>query len=148
MITTVRIQAQAQARAQAAILAALILASSVARAAEGCARVEVQNVRPQQGFLMLAAFADEAGFGNRPVTSLRLASGDATMRFELCGLSGTQTALTLYQDLDGDGRMGRNLLGMPTEPWGASGDPGTMGPSWATTHRALDGQVLVVRMSQ
>jgi uncharacterized protein (DUF2141 family) len=44
--------------------------------------------------------------------------------------------------------MGRNVLGIPTEPWGASGKPGMMGPSWDTTRMPLDGQVLVVKMSQ
>jgi uncharacterized protein (DUF2141 family) len=56
-------------------------------------------------------------------------------------------ALTLYQDLDGDGRMGANIVGLPTEPWGSSGTPGTFGPSWETGRVKLDGSVIVVRMS-
>jgi uncharacterized protein (DUF2141 family) len=132
----------------AGLCTALALATSAAGAAEGCASVEVQNVRPQQGFLMVSAFLDEASFGRKPVAALRLAAGEATMRFEVCGLSGPQVALMLYQDLDSDGKMGANLLGLPTEPWGASGSPGMMGPKWDTSRMPLDGQPLVVRMSQ
>ena len=114
----------------------------------GCASVEVQNVRPQQGFLMLAAYSDAASYGRKPVTALRLAAGDAVMRFHLCGLVGSSVALQLFQDLDSDGKMGKNLVGMPTEPWGSSGSPGMMGPTWETGEVALDGKTIVVRLSQ
>jgi uncharacterized protein (DUF2141 family) len=38
-------------------------------------------------------------------------------------------ALTLFHDLDGDRKMARNAMGMPTEPWGFSKDAmGNFGP--------------------
>ena len=115
----------------------------------GCATVEVHHVRPGQGFLMLAAFADAASFRSRPVVALRLPAAEATtMRFPLCGLAGDAVALTLFQDLDSDGKMGVNRVDMPTEPWGASGTPGAFGPSWDTGKVALDGNPIVVRLSQ
>ncbi len=116
-------------------------------AAPGCAAVEVQNVRPSQGHLMVAAYASAEDFSKKPVTTQRLAAGEQTMRFTLCGLSGSAVALTLYQDLNSDGKMSRNLLGMPTEPWGSSGTPGAMGPTWEGARVALDGSTVVVRMS-
>ena len=116
--------------------------------AQTCATVEVQNVRPKQGFLMLAAYVSADSYNKQPVAQMRLAAGDATMSFQLCGLSGDSVALTLFQDLDSDGKMGQNLLGMPTEPWGASGSPGLFGPKWETTKVALDGSTIVVKMSQ
>lgn len=128
-----------------ALLLALLAAGSAR--AQGCAIVEVHHVRPQQGQLMVAAYADAESFGKKAVAELRLPAGAALMRFELCGLGGSQVALTLFQDLDSDGRMARNPLGVPTEPWGASGKPGMMGPTWDTTRVALDGQTIVVRMA-
>jgi uncharacterized protein (DUF2141 family) len=113
-----------------------------------CATVEVQNVRPQQGQLLVAAYADADSFGKKSLVSHRVPAGDATTRFELCGLSGSTVALTMYQDLDSDNKMGKNLLGMPTEPWGSSGTPGMFGPSWDTGKVALDGKPIVVRLSQ
>lgn len=118
------------------------------QAQTGCATVEVNNVRPQQGFVMLAAYADAASYSKKPVAALRLAAGDAVMRFAVCGLVGDSVALQLFQDLDGDGKMAVNLVGMPTEPWGSSGSPGMMGPSWDTGNVALDGKTIVVRLSQ
>jgi len=124
------------------------LAAPVQAATPGCATVEVQNLRPQQGRLMVAAFLTADTFGKKAVSALDMAAGEATMRFEVCGLAGDSVALTLYQDLDSDGKMGRNLLGVPTEPWGATGKPGMMGPTWDTARMPLDGELLVVRMSQ
>jgi|GEM_PF-922904 len=113
-----------------------------------CASIEVHNVRPQQGQLMVAAYADADTFGKRPTVSLRVPAGEATTTLQLCGLVGPVVALTLFQDLDSDGKMGRNVLGMPSEPWGSSGSPGAFGPSWDTAKVTLDGKRLVVRMSQ
>ena len=128
---------------------ALPAAAQPAAAQPGCVTIEVHNVRPGQGFLMVAAFADAASFRSRPALALRLPAAEAaTMRFPLCGLAGDVVALTLFQDLDGDGKMGANLVGMPTEPWGASGTPGAFGPTWDTGKVALDGNPIIVRLSQ
>lgn len=133
-------------------LATLLLAAAAATFAPAfaqiCATVEVDNVRPQQGLLMVAAYGSAETFGKTPLAQLRLPAGDAKMKFELCGLSGSEVALMLFQDLDSDGQMGRNLVGMPTEPWGASGTPGMFGPSWETGKVALDGKPIAVRLSQ
>lgn len=122
-------------------------AAFVARA-QNCIDVVVENVRPQQGFLMVAAFGSAETFGKAPLTQLRLPAGEARMSFQMCGLSGSEVALTLFQDVDGDGKMSRNLLGVPSEPWGASGSPGMFGPSWDTARVALDGKAVPVKLSQ
>ena len=44
----------------------------------GCATVEVHHLRPGQGFLMLAAFADATSFRSRPAVALRLPAAEAT----------------------------------------------------------------------
>lgn len=116
--------------------------------AQNCITVEVHNVRPQQGHIMVAAFTDAEAFGKNAVLSMRVQAGEAITPVQLCGVAGNIVALTLFQDLDSDGRLGRNVLGMPTEPWGSSGKPGSFGPSWDTAKVALDGSVVVVRLSQ
>ena len=124
-----------------------LLPLAPAAQAQVCVNVDVQNVRPQQGHLMLAAYSDAESFGKKPVQSLRVVAGEATMTVQVCGLAGSSVAFTLFQDLDSDGKMGKNALGMPTEPWGSSGTPGMFGPSWETGKVALDGKPVVVRMS-
>jgi uncharacterized protein (DUF2141 family) len=116
--------------------------------AQTCATVEVHNVRPDQGQLMLAAFVSADAFGRAPAQSMRVPAGSATMQVQLCGLAGDKVALMLFQDLDGDGRMGRNVVGLPLEPWGSSGKPGANGPVWDSAQVPLDGQPIVVHLSQ
>jgi uncharacterized protein (DUF2141 family) len=126
-----------------------LLATTTAQAqSPGCAQVEVSNVRPQQGHLMIAAYADAESYNKKPLVSLRLPAGETTMSFQLCGLTGSAVALALFQDLDSDGKMAKNLLGLPTEPWGGSGTPGTFGPNWDNGRVALDGKTITVRLSQ
>jgi uncharacterized protein (DUF2141 family) len=122
-------------------------AASPAAWAQDCATVEVRNVRPGQGSLMITAYTDADSYGKKPVTSIRLPAGEAVMSFQLCGLSGKDLALMLFQDLDSDGMMGRNLMGLPTEPWGSSGTPGMFGPTWETGRVARDAGPIVVNMS-
>ncbi len=112
-----------------------------------CATVDIDNVRPQQGQLMVAAYASAETFGKRPLKAIRVPAGETRMSVQLCGLSGNEVALMLFQDLDSDGKMGRNIMGMPTEPWGSSGNPGMFGPQWATGKVALDGRPIAVKMS-
>lgn len=131
----------------ATLLLALLSTVSIARA-DTCAEVVVENVRPQRGHLMVAAYANAQDFGKTAVTQQRLPAGEARMSFKLCSLSGSEVALTLFQDLDSDGKMARNLLGVPSEPWGASGSPGTFGPNWDSTRVLLDGKPIVVKLSQ
>ena len=137
----------AQTAQTAAPAAAPATATTTAAPATGCATVNIDNVRPQQGQLMLAAYGDAATYGKKPMVALRVPAGEARMQVQLCGLSGTQVALMLYQDLDSDGKMARNLMGLPTEPWGSSGNPGMFGPQWDTGKVALDGSPIAVKMS-
>jgi len=123
-------------------------ATSQPAPAQACATVQVNNVRPGQGHLMVAAYASAETFGKQALATLRVAAGDARMQVQLCGLAGDAVALMLFQDLDSDGKMGRNPMGIPTEPWGSSGKPGTFGPSWETGKVALNGQAIVVELVQ
>ena len=132
----------------AALLSALVMTAHPAQA-QTCATVEVQNLRPDQGMLMVAAYADAASFNKAPVAALQMRASAATMTFPLCGLAGSSVALTLYQDLNGNGKLDTNVLGIPTEPWGASGKPAAMSaPTWETTSVPLDGTTIVVKLSK
>lgn len=134
--------------AQAQTVAAPAALDAAASAPAGlCATVEIENVRPGQGQVMIAAYGSAETFGKRPLKSIRVPAGEARMSVQLCGLIGGEVALMLFQDLDNDGKMGRNLMGMPTEPWGSSGNPGMFGPQWDTGKVALDGRPIAVKMS-
>lgn len=132
-----------------AIVAALFAFASRAHA-ETCTQIEVQNVHPDQGVLMIAAYADEASYGKTPITSVQMRVGStATMTVPLCGLPAGTVAIQMYQDLNGNGQLDKNVFGLPTEPWGASGKPAPMAaPTWLATAVAVDGNAIVVKLSK
>lgn len=123
-------------------------AATAAAPATFCVDVEVQNVRPQQGQLFLAAYGSAETYNKKPLSTVKVPAGEAITRLQMCGIQGDTLAITMYQDLDSDGKMGKNVMGMPTEPWGSSGAPGLFGPSWQTGSVKLDGSPVVVRLSQ
>jgi uncharacterized protein (DUF2141 family) len=132
----------------ALLLLALPLGAPLAAAAQAdCATVEVHNVRARQGQLMVAAYGDAETFNNKPLAALRVPAGEAISRLRLCGLAGPEVAVVMYQDLDGNGQMNKNLLGVPTEPWGSSGRYGAFGPRWDTAKVTFDGGSIVVRLT-
>ena len=119
-----------------------------AEAPGGCAKVEVQNLRTGQGPLMVAAYTDAATFRKTAASQLQMPVTAETMTIQVCGLAGDAVALTLYQDLNANGKMDANPFGMPTEPWGASGKPATMGPTWDTAQVPLGTETIVVKLSK
>lgn len=135
-----------------ACTAALALASFAtiahAEAPGGCAKVEVQNLRPGQGPLMVAAYTSAETFRKTAASQMQLAVTAGTMTVQVCGLSGNAVALTLFQDLNSNGKMDTNPFGMPNEPWGASGKPAPMGPSWEGANVPLSDATIVVKLSK
>lgn len=120
-----------------------------AEAPGGCAKVEVHNLHTGQGPLMVAAYADAATFRKTAVRQLQMAVTAETMTLQICGLTGDVVALTLFQDLNRNGKLDANPFGMPSEPWGASGKPSPLtGPTWETSQVPLDGEAIVVKLSK
>jgi uncharacterized protein (DUF2141 family) len=117
--------------------------------AQLCAQVEVQNLRPAQGILMLAAYSDAASFRKAAVTSMQVQPTAETMQIQVCGLVGNAAAFTLFQDLNSNGQLDSNPFGMPIEPWGTSGKPSAFSaPTWGTAQVALDGKPIVITLTK
>ena len=55
--------------------------------------------------------------------SIALAPHATRQTFSVRDVEQEEVAIRLFQDLDGDGELDKNALGMPTEPFGFSNDP-------------------------
>ena len=136
----------------AAFTAALAVVSFAtlahAEAPGGCAMVEVQNLRAGQGPLMVAAYTSAETFRKTAASQMQITVTGETMTVQVCGLSGDSLALTVFQDLNANGKMDSNPFGMPTEPWGASGKAAPMGPSWDSAQVPLGTEAIVVKLSK
>ena len=118
------------------LLAALTLAGG-AHAAEPAGELTVtfQNLKAKTGAIMLSLTASEDAYADKaPATAQAMvpASGDtASTTFK--GLAPGRYAIKAFHDVNGDGKMGANPFGMPTEPFAFSNNAhGNMGPAkWA-----------------
>jgi uncharacterized protein (DUF2141 family) len=95
------------------------------------------DIGEPRGQLMVAVYASEADYdASKPRTAQMApvsAKGPLTVIFK--DVAPGRYAIKTFQDVNGDGKMGANPFGQPTEPFGFSNNaPVRMGaPSWAET---------------
>jgi uncharacterized protein (DUF2141 family) len=119
----------ALATATLAIAAAALVPLDSAQALD--LRVEVRQVQPGTGPVMGALYAESDPWMKTPrqgLTATPVTDGGPTV-LVFRDLPAGRYALSLYQDLNGNGVLDRNPLGIPREPYGFSRDAmGRMGP--------------------
>jgi uncharacterized protein (DUF2141 family) len=87
--------------------------------------VEILNRKQENSKISCAVFEKELGFPSEPDKKLigdiaKLESGKTVCRF--VGLTKKSYAVSVLEDLNGNGKMDTNLVGFPQEPWGVSND--------------------------
>ncbi|MGH6966077.1 MAG: DUF2141 domain-containing protein [Phenylobacterium sp.] len=118
------------------LVAALALATA-AQATEPAGELTVtfQSLKAKTGAVMLSLVASEDAYGDKAPAKAQAmipVSGDtASTTFK--GLPPGRYAIKAFHDVNGDGKMGANPFGMPTEPFAFSNNAhGNMGPAkWA-----------------
>ena len=110
-------------------LAMVTLAAVGADAGE--LRATIRNVKPQQGPVMAALYESAGDFkADRRFAGQILGASGPEVAVVFAGLAPGRYGLAVFQDLDGDSKLGTSMLGVPTEPYGFSRDAkaGTFGP--------------------
>jgi uncharacterized protein (DUF2141 family) len=116
---------------------ALTIPGIAAAAPEVPASLELAftGIEAKQGVIMVAVFASEDAYNGKgaPAKVTGVPATAADVKGVLEGLAPGRYAIKVFHDIDGDGQMGVNPFGMPTEPFAFSNDAkGEMGPaSWA-----------------
>ncbi|MCL4673615.1 MAG: DUF2141 domain-containing protein [Sphingomonadaceae bacterium] len=104
------------------------------------------NLRQPTGQVMVALFDDAAAFNGRgePVRSLVVPVDASSASVTIEGLEPGEYALKLFHDLDGNGKMGMNGFGMPTEPYAFSKNaPVSFGPPrWDQAVFTVEGETV------
>lgn len=101
-----------------------------AQTSQGSLSIELQGLQPQ-GAVLVQLFNSESGYrSGAAIGAQRVAVSAATARVEFADLAPGAYAFRLFHDLDGDGRMNTNLMGIPTEPYAFSNNArGSFGPA-------------------
>jgi uncharacterized protein (DUF2141 family) len=113
-------------------LAALLIALSgptLARAAGIDVTVHVTGIQQPKGEVLAGLF-DGAGWrGEHFLSAAHVAVNGADVTLHLTAPGPGRYAVKLFQDLNGTGKLAKNFLGMPTEPYAFSNNAtGHMGP--------------------
>lgn len=110
------------------ILAVLLHASLMPLCAQ-CLTLEVYGINQSQGYLYVTIYDSKDNFMKAPIAAFRAEVKADTLRIPCQGLPPGEYALSLYQDVNGNGRLDTGTFGIPQEPYGFSNNAkGVMGP--------------------
>ena len=113
----------------AVIASAAVASAAQAQDAFGDLTLTFPDLKSTSGTLMIGVYDGAQGWAaSKPIRVAAVAvAPDASAR--IVALPPGTYAVKVFQDVDGDGKLGRNGVGYPTEPFGFSRDaPVTMGP--------------------
>lgn len=83
--------------------------------------VDVDGAMSNKGQAICGVFTSKESFLKRAARSQTAAINDrGTASFEFTGLQSGTYAVSVIYDEDGNGELNKNLLGIPTEPFGTS----------------------------
>lgn len=107
-----------------------------------------EGIKAPKGAIMVALYDSEAAFdgsGGKPVRVTAVPATETRVQAEIRGLVPGRYGVKAFHDLDGDGKMGTNPFGMPTEPFAFSNNAtGMMGPAkWSEAAFAVGAESAV-----
>ena len=110
-----------------ALLAALLF-SAAGHAA--VLEIEIEGLPSREGLVYVSLFDSAEGWMKKGVRGLRLAvPAEGPVRLRVDDLPEGRYAFSVLHDANGNGRMDKNVVGMPTEAYGFSNNAaGQFGP--------------------
>jgi uncharacterized protein (DUF2141 family) len=110
-----------RARAGRALLAALPACLGAAAAAAGDLTIEVSGITPDRGKVYIAVYDRPDTFpAGRQRAGQVLEPQDRYLTVHFDNLPPGQYAAAAFQDFNGNGKLDKNFLGIPKEPYGFS----------------------------
>jgi uncharacterized protein (DUF2141 family) len=109
------------------LTAALLAWTGAVQAAD--LTVGIEGLKNANGQVLVAVFDRAADFLKQPVRVAAVNAQQGTVKVSIAGLPAGDYALSVFQDENGNGKLDKNVVGMPTEPYGFSNDAvGNYGP--------------------
>ena len=97
--------------------------------------ITVKPVAESTGYLMLALYDSAESFRKKTVHAIRQPAVTGDMTVTIPDLPHGTYAVMAFQDLNDNGKLDTNLIGIPKEPWGGSLQGKTVfgAPGWSDT---------------
>ena len=114
-----------------AFAALAVVPAARAQEALGDLTLSFPGLATKSGKVMIAVYDSAQGWASgKPARVAMASASDASPTAKIVSLPAGTYAVRAFQDVDGDGKMGKNPFGLPTEPYGFSRDAvGNMGPA-------------------
>jgi uncharacterized protein (DUF2141 family) len=111
-------------------LSLLVLATFTAVSAQAAdLKIEVAGINDAKGEVFVALYNNADIWMKKPFKVNKATAVKGTTTLTFADLPEGDYAASVFHDEDGDRKMGRNAIGIPTEPWGFSKDVmGMFGP--------------------
>jgi uncharacterized protein (DUF2141 family) len=87
--------------------------------------VRVSNIKPVSGNLMVGVFNRENGFPDVYYKGIKVQITDTIMVVTFTDLPKGKYAVSAYQDMNKNGRLDKNIFGIPKEKYGFSNQDNT-----------------------
>ncbi len=101
--------------------------------------VNISTVKKTTGEILLAIYDSKDNFRKTEIIANRKTAVKGEMVFSFPDLAVGSYAVMVFHDVNGNGELDTNLLGMPAEPWGASLEGKSVfgAPGWTDTRFEL-----------
>lgn len=111
--------------------------------------VSVDSIDEVVGSVRIALYSDADGYAARePIASLAVPVTGTTLEVSLGDFPDGDYAVMLFQDVNGNEDLDRNLLGIPREPWTGSLTRSILGPpGWDDVRFELEGADIELTLS-
>lgn len=121
----------------------LIILGSASISSADTLTVTIENTKIAEGALMLRILQGETEFKgeHEAIISIQQRAIAGSSTFTVSNLPAGEYAVQVMQDLNRNGKLDSNFIGLPTEPWAFSNNAtGNMGPpGWQDVKFNLDG---------
>ncbi|MBD1391212.1 DUF2141 domain-containing protein [Neiella sp. HB171785] len=96
----------------------------------GTLDVTIDNNQPT-GPMMVEVYDNQSNYqdGKDPIARFKMPAKDKPLQFEMSDLASGDYAVRMFQDLNSNGQLDANWLGIPNEPYGFSNNGGAYGPA-------------------
>ena len=124
-------------------LTAVLTGAGVSTALAADLILKVQNVASAEGTLRVALYDSQQDFdATRIYRALAHRASAGAMAVRLSDLPAGDYAVMLFHDQNGNEKLDTNLLGIPSEPWGASlqGKSVFGAPGWSDVMFTMAGE--------
>ncbi len=138
-----------------ALLAFNLLAASASATAPPVhaeLKIVVDHIVPSHGYLMIGLYPDQAAYDHENcLRCIRVAVTGDRMEIKAGDLPPGDYGIKMFHDVNGNGRLDKNMLGIPTEPYAFSNNAKAKlaPPPWAQTRFAVtaDGATQTIHLN-